>query len=85
MLQTSDNRNNEIVQLQLSIGQCKLLEKLTDAELNSAETGTSSFSENALKALLDVLMAKTQATPEEKQERFGSWVQSLHLKGAQHG
>lgn len=85
MFQTSENRNNEIIKLELSIGQCKLLEKLTDAELNSAETGTSTFSENALKALLDVFTSKTRETPQEKQEHFGNWVQSLHLKGAQHG
>lgn len=58
MFQTSENRNNEIVKLVLSIGQCKLLEKLTDVELSSAETGKSTFSENSLKALLDVFMAK---------------------------
>lgn len=85
MFQTSEIRNNEIVKLELSIGQCKLLDKLLDAELNYAETSTSTFNENALKALLDVFMAKTRETQQEQQERFGSWVQNLHLKGAQHG
>ena len=39
MFQTSDTRNNEIIELKLSIGQMKLLETLIDAELSSAEAG----------------------------------------------
>jgi hypothetical protein len=84
MLQTSKTRNNEIIKLNLSIGQSKLLAMLIDAELSSAEAGTSSFDENALKTLLDVFMAKTQETAAEKEIRFQNWVNSLQFAGASH-
>jgi hypothetical protein len=82
---TSETRNNEIVAVNLSIGQCKTIGRLLDAELSSAEAGTSDFSENALKALIDVFFAKTQAAPAEKQAHLANWVASLHLKGLHHG
>jgi hypothetical protein len=85
MFQTSKTRNNEIIELKLSIGQIKLLEMLIDAELSSAEAGTSTFDENALKTLLEVFMAKTQETEEERKIRFENWVGSLQLVGANHG
>lgn len=85
MFQTSENRNNEIVTVQLSIGQCKLLESLVDAELFSAEGGSSSFSENALKALTDVFLSKTQETEAERKVRFEKWVGSLNVVGSNHG
>lgn len=79
MFQTSNIRNNEIIELKLSIGQIKLLETLIDAELCSAEAGTSSYNENALKTLLEQFMAKTQETEEERKVRFENWVGSLKL------
>jgi hypothetical protein len=79
MFQTSKTRNNEIIELKLSIGQIKLLETLIDAELCSAEAGTSSYNENALKTLLELFMAKTQETEEERKVRFENWVGSLKL------
>ncbi|MDO9394597.1 MAG: hypothetical protein Q7T42_11560 [Methylotenera sp.] len=85
MFQTSENRNNEIVKLELSIGQCKLLESLTDSELASAEVGTSSFCENALKTLIDVFMSKTQETEAEREVRFENWVNGTNRMRANHG
>ena len=85
MFQTSNIRNNEIINLNLSIGQSKLLAMLVSAELSSAEAGTSSFEENALKTLLEVFMAKTQETEAERKIRFENWVGSLQLVEANHG
>jgi hypothetical protein len=85
MFQTSNIRNNEIINLNLSIGQSKLLAMLVSAELSSAEAGTSSFEENALKTLLEVFMAKTQETEAERKVRFQNWVGSLQLVEANHG
>ena len=85
MFQTSNIRNNEIINLNLSIGQSKLLAMLVSAGLSSAEAGTSSFEENALKTLLEVFMAKTQETEEERKIRFDNWVGGLKLVGANHG
>ena len=81
MFQTSDTRNNEIITLNLSIGQIKLLETLVDAKLSSVEVGASDFNKNALKTLLDVFMAKTQETDEERNARFKHWVGGLRLVG----
>ena len=85
MFQTNEKRDGEIVDLKLSIGQCKLLERLVDAELYSSEVGTSTFNENALKTLCSVFMAKTRETEAEKKARFEKWVGSLQLIGGQHG
>ncbi|MDP1658576.1 MAG: hypothetical protein Q8K83_09595 [Methylotenera sp.] len=85
MFQTSENRNNEIVKLYLSIGQCKILERLTDAELFSAEAGASTFSENALKGLIDVFFIKTRETEEERKVRFEKWVNGVHKVRTNHG
>ncbi len=85
MFQTSNIRNNEIINLNLSIGQSKLLAMLVSAELSSAEAGTSSFEENALKTLLEVFMAKIQETEAERKVRFQNWVGSLQLVEANHG
>lgn len=85
MFQTSNIRNNEIINLNLSIGQSKLLAMLVSAELSSAEAGTSSFEENALKTLLEVFMAKTQETEAERKVRFQNWVGGLQLVEANHG
>lgn len=82
MFQTSDTRNNKVIEINLSIGQMKLLAMLIDAELASAEAGTSSFNENALKTLLELFMAKTQETDEERNLRLESWVGGLRLVGA---
>lgn len=85
MFQTSNIRNNEITTLHLSIGQCKLVEKLLDEELHEAETGTSVFSENALKALLDVFMPITRETDTERQQRFEQWIGKLQIVTGEHG
>ena len=75
MPQTSNSRNNEIVNLKLTIGQCKLIERLVDAELYQAETITSEFEENALKRVIDVFKAA----------RFENWAAPHRPKLVQHG
>lgn len=85
MFQTNSNRNNEIVTIHLSIGQCKRIERLLDEELQEAETGTSVFSENALKALLDVFTPITRETDTERQQRFENWVGKLQIVTGEHG
>lgn len=76
---------NKVVAVNLTIGQCRLLESLVDAELSEAEAHTSQFSENSLKALYDVFYEKIKPTPEERQEYLENWVRSLELKGFAHG
>jgi len=84
MYQTGASRDNEIVALKLSIGQCKLIEQLIDAELALAEGGISTFNEKSLQTLTDVFMRATQETEAERQERFKNWVGGLKLVGLKH-
>lgn len=81
---TSAERDHVMVDLKLSIGQCKVIERLLDQELWVAESGTSTFSENALKGLIDVFMAKTTETEAERQARFSNWVGGLQLVTGEH-
>lgn len=85
MPQTSNNRNNEIVNLKLTIGQCKLIERLVDAELYQAEASTSEFEENALKRVIDVFFAITKESDAEKAARFENWAAPHRPKLVQHG
>ena len=79
-MQTSSTRNNEIVDLKLSIGQSKLILRLVDAELGQSEAGTSEFDDNTLKGLIDVFMAITCETDAERDERFENWAAPLREK-----
>ena len=81
----SPQQKNEIVQVDLSIGQCELLQSLIDAEIYEAEAHTSRFKENSLNALYDVFYAKTKPSPSETHAEVEKWVQNLELKGYQHG
>lgn len=92
MHHTSNERNDLLVDLKLSIGQCKLIERVLDAELHSAECGTSEFNENALKRLLDVFMAKTCETADEKAVNdlaraaaFEAWASKSRPSEVSHG
>ena len=84
-MQTSSSRNNEIVDLKLSIGQRKLILRLVDAELYQSEGGTSEFQENALKRVIDVFIAITRETDAERDERFENWAAPHRPKLVQHG
>ena len=79
-MQTSKARNGEIVNLKLSIEQCKLIERLVDAELFQSDSGTSEFDENALKHILDVFMTFTRETDAERDERFENWAAPIRAK-----
>lgn len=84
-MQTSSTRNNEIVDLKLSIGQSKLIQRLVDAELCQSEGGTSEFEENALKSLVDIFIAITHETDAERDKRFENWAAPHRPKLVQHG
>ncbi len=84
-LTTSSEHDNEIVDLKLSIGQCKVIGRLIDQELWVVESGTSTFNGNALKGLLDVFYAKCTEKDEERQKRFENWNGKLQVVGANHG
>jgi len=73
-----ENRNNEIVSVNLSIGQIRLLEKLLDAELSQVDIGTSFFNENALKAVFDVFYTKTIKTHQEENQAIENWVNKIY-------
>ena len=81
MFQTSNSNNSNTIDLKLTISQSKLIARLADAELRQAENGISEFEENTLKHLLDLFMAVTQETPNEKAindqvraEKFEAWA-----------
>lgn len=82
---SSQQQNNEIVHVNLTIGQCRLLQSLIDAEIYDAEAQAPSFKENALKALLDVFFEKTKPTAAENQEALENWLNNLATKGCSHG
>lgn len=84
-ISSSTQDKNKVVTVDLTIGQCRLLESLVDAELCEAEAHTSQYSQNSLRTLIDVFHEKTKPTPEERQEHLEKWVRSLKLKGFAHG
>ena len=81
MHQTSNDRNHLMVDLKLSIGHCKVLERLLDSELFLAEAGTSEFEENTLKRLLSVFMELTKQTTEEKEASMSAWLDKVYPQG----
>ena len=81
----SPQQKNEIVQVDLSIGQCELLQSLIDAEIYEVEAHTSRFNENTLKTLYDVFYDKAKPTPQHEQPDVEKWLHNLELKGYQHG
>ena len=85
MFETNSSRDNEIVEIKLSIGQSKLIGRLVDAELALCEAGISTYNEKSLQALTDVFMSVTRETEEERQVRFGNWVRSVTKVGLNHG
>lgn len=85
MFETANSRNAEITEVNLSIGQCKLIGRLLDEKLHEVETGTSDLSEKGLKTLIDVFWAVTKQTDSEKVISMDKWVKSLNLKGLNHG
>ena len=92
MHRTSDSRNHEITELKLSIGQCKLVERILDEKLYEIETGTSDFNEKPLKALYDVFSNATEETAAEKAknepiraEKFRAWASGEIRNEAQYG
>ena len=91
MHQTSNDRNHLPVDLKLSIGQCKVIERLLDSELSSAEAGTSEFEENTLKRLLDTFWLKIAESPKEKlvndvkrAEIFEAWASKHRPREVNH-
>lgn len=89
MFQTSNEKNHVLVDLKLSIGQCKLIGRIVDIELASSEAGTSEFDKNALERLLDVFWAKIDETIAESANNdhetalaFVSSVNAHHHRGA---
>ena len=92
MHRTSDSRNHEITEIKLSIGQCKLLERILDEKLYEIETGTSDFNEKPLKALCDVFSHATEETAAERainepirSEKFNAWARGDIRNEVQHG
>lgn len=92
MYKTSDARNAEIIEVKLSIGQCKLLERLVDQKLHAVESGLSDFNEKPLKALLDVFWSATEETPAEKatndpirQKKARAWASGDFREVLKHG
>ena len=92
MHRTSDSRNHEITEIKLSIGQCKLLERILDEKLYEIETGTSDFNEKPLKALVDVFEKATEETAAEQEinepirsEKFRAWASGEERNAVQHG
>lgn len=91
MHRTSDSRNNEIAEIKLSIGQCKLLERLVDEKLYEVETGMSDLNEKPLQALTDVFMKATEETAAERAinepiraEKFEAWASRSRPQEVQH-
>ena len=92
MHKTADSRNKEITELKLSIGQCKLIERLIEEKLFEIETGTSDLNENAFKTLYDVFNEAIKETAEEKAindpiraEKFAAWARGDLRNEAAHG
>ncbi|PPD55901.1 MAG: hypothetical protein CTY10_06335 [Methylotenera sp.] len=59
VMQLSKDNHQEIVSLQLTIGQCRIVESVLDEKLFEIESGLSDFNENAFKALLSVFSSKS--------------------------
>ena len=91
MYQTSNENNGNIVNLKLTIGQCKLIERLADVELSHVEAGISEYDENALKRLIDTFNALIQETPSEKAindeiraAKFEAWASKSRPQAVHH-
>lgn len=92
MHKTADSRNKEMTMINLSIGQCKLIERVLDEKLYEVEIGTSDFSDKPLKTLLDVFGKATEETATEKtinepirSEKFRAWASGESRNAVQHG
>lgn len=82
---SNPQQKNEVVQVDLTIGQCRLLQSLIDAEIYEAEAQTSRFTEDALKAVYDVFHSKTKPTTAEAHADVEKWVQNLEARRFAHG
>lgn len=85
MQNSGSTKQNEIVSVNLSLAQCRLLQSLLDVELFEAEAKTSRFNENALKALYDVFYEKNKPAPQHPDADVELWLSRLEARRYAHG
>lgn len=64
--------------VQLSIAQIKLLDKLVDQELKAFESGYAHPNPTLLKRTCDVLWKHLQPSPAQKQKRMELWIKKIY-------
>lgn len=91
LFNSSKPENLAMVEMSLSVGQCKVIFTLLWAELSDYENKTNIFKKNTLETLYEAFERHTREKPlaaetnAERKQHLGNWSGALQVVEVKHG